>query len=197
MTPAPASLSKSLAWPWEANQLRRTQDSWPIALGLPFQSSLEPTLRAAHQLRVRTATIITTDKGGWCAKPCPCQISHDSRSARLLFPFHRRGNRNLEKQKVKLRRHRAGQCWNWMQTQATHSLSLNSSPKSPMDPVQAGLVPSDRLDPLDCWHGAMVRDGACWTGHRQSWVFAESLPRGTVLSLLHSLKSPTHGCERF
>lgn len=63
-----------------------------------------------------------------------------------------------------------------------------------MDPAQAGLVPSDRLDTLDCWHQAMVRDGACWTG-RQLWVFAESLPRGTVLSLLHSLKSPMRGVK--
>lgn len=81
-----------------------------------------------------------------------------------------------------------------MQSQATHSLSLNSSAESPMDPAQAGLVPSDRLDTLDCWHQAMVRDRACWTG-RQLWVFAESLPGGTVLSLLHSLKSPTRGVK--
>lgn len=55
-------------------------------------------------------------------------------------------------------------------------------PASLMDPVQAGVVPSNRLDSLGCWHWPMVRDRACWPGHQQSRACTDSLPHGITHS---------------
>lgn len=63
-----------------------------------------------------------------------------------------------------------------MQTQAAQGFSLNSNPASLMDSAQAGLVPSERLDPLGHWHWAMAGPPAVMGRCRKPPLWQSSQP---------------------